>query len=46
MLEIRNISKTYKKSDKKAIDSITLTVEDGDTIDDSPVDGGSTTILR
>ena len=30
MLEIRNISKTYKKSDKKAIEGITLTVEDGD----------------
>ena len=30
MLEIKNISKTYKKSNKKAIDDISLTIEDGD----------------
>lgn len=30
MLEIRNVSKTYKKSSVKAIDSISLVIEDGD----------------
>ncbi|MCM1131573.1 MAG: ABC transporter ATP-binding protein [Roseburia sp.] len=30
MLEIKSISKTYKKSKVKAIDNITLTIEDGD----------------
>lgn len=30
MLEIKNLSKTYKKSSKKAIDNVTLTIEDGD----------------
>ncbi len=30
MLEIRNVSKTYKKSSVKAIDSISLVMDDGD----------------
>lgn len=30
MLEIKNISKTYKKSSVKAIDNVSLTIEDGD----------------
>ncbi|HRF70709.1 MAG: ABC transporter ATP-binding protein [Anaeroplasmataceae bacterium] len=30
MLEIRNVSKTYKKSSVKAIDSISLVIDDGD----------------
>lgn len=30
MLEIKNLSKTYKKSNVKAIDNINLTIEDGD----------------
>ncbi len=30
MLEIKNVSKTYKKASVKAIDSINLTIEDGD----------------
>ncbi|MBQ3253839.1 MAG: ABC transporter ATP-binding protein [Acholeplasmatales bacterium] len=30
MLEIRNLSKTYKKSNVKAIDDINLTIEEGD----------------
>ena len=30
MLEIRNISKTYRKSNVKAIDNISLTIEEGD----------------
>ena len=30
MLEISNISKTYKKSKTKAIDDVSLTIEDGD----------------
>ncbi|MCR5350847.1 MAG: ABC transporter ATP-binding protein [Acholeplasmatales bacterium] len=30
MLEIKNITKTYKKSNVKAIDDITLNIEDGD----------------
>lgn len=30
MLEIKNLSKTYKKSDVKAIENVTLTIENGD----------------
>lgn len=30
MLEIKNISKTYKKSEVKACDNVSLTIEDGD----------------
>ena len=30
MLEIKNISKTYRKSDVKAIDNVSLTIEEGD----------------
>ncbi|MDE7264167.1 MAG: ABC transporter ATP-binding protein [Anaeroplasmataceae bacterium] len=30
MLEIKSVSKTYKKSKTKAIDSVSLTIEDGD----------------
>ncbi len=30
MLELRNVSKTYRKSQTKAIDDINLTIEDGD----------------
>ncbi|MDE5565721.1 MAG: ATP-binding cassette domain-containing protein, partial [Anaeroplasmataceae bacterium] len=30
MLEIKNVSKTYKKATVKAIDQINLTIEDGD----------------
>ena len=30
MLEIRNLSKTYKKANVKAIDNINITIEDGD----------------
>lgn len=30
MLEIKNLSKTYKKSNVKAIDNVSITIEDGD----------------
>jgi len=30
MLEIKNLSKTYKKANKKAINNINITIEDGD----------------
>ena len=30
MLEIKNVSKTYKKASVKAIDNVSITIEDGD----------------
>ena len=30
MLELKNVSKTYKKSEVKACDNVSLTIEDGD----------------
>ena len=30
MLEIKNLSKTYKNSNRKAVDNVSITIEDGD----------------
>ena len=31
MLEIKNLSKTYKNSNRKAVDNVSITLEDGHT---------------